>query len=168
MADYITKDNGTRHTYETGAQKEVQSGKGRYDLLPPEGIKALADLYERGAKKYSDKNWEGGIPISRLMDSMIRHAFQALEGLEDEDHIAAVSWNALAIITIRSRIERGLLPKELDDLKPVGRMSTLGTTTSSGEESCTTEEEHLTKYKETMEKEGERFPLPISPLFEKK
>ena len=34
----------------------------------------------------------------------------------EEDHLAAVAWNALACIETEHRIELGILPKELDDL----------------------------------------------------
>ncbi len=113
---YTTKDNGTRLTYNTGAMKEQPSGKGRYDLLPPCAIKRLADIYERGASKYSERNWQKGIPLSRLVDSAIRHGFQYLEGMRDEDHAGAAAWNWIAVIYTETMIERGLLPPELNDL----------------------------------------------------
>lgn len=116
MTDFITKDSGERRPFDTGAHRDVATGKGRYDLLPPEGIKRLAQLFERGAEKYDDRNWEKGIPLSVYADSMLRHAFQAAAGQEDEDHLAAVAWNALCMATTQQRIREGLLPAELDDL----------------------------------------------------
>lgn len=114
-AEYVTKDSGNRETFGTGSVRDTREGKGRYDLLPPEGIRRVAQLYERGAAKYSDRNWEKGQPLSRLLDSGIRHAFAVLEGKDDEDHAAAVIWNFLAYITISERIQSGALPDELDD-----------------------------------------------------
>jgi hypothetical protein len=116
MSDYITKDNGTRLEYSTGAMKEQPSGKGRYDLIPENPLERLAKLYERGALKYGDYNWARGIPLSRLFDSMIRHAFQAKSGMTDEDHIIAVAWNAFAIAWTQAEIAAGRLPKELIDI----------------------------------------------------
>lgn len=114
-APYITKDSGERRAFETGSQRDSASGKGRYDLLPLEAIHRLAQAYERGAEKYDDRNWEKGQPLSVVTSSMLRHAFQATAGLEDEDHLAAVAWNAFAAITILERIKAGKLPPELDD-----------------------------------------------------
>jgi hypothetical protein len=113
---YKTKDSGARRSWDTGSQRDDATGKGRYDLLPREAIHRLAQLYERGAAKYDDRNWEKGQPLSVIANSMLRHAFQAAAGLEDEDHLAAVAWNAFALITIRERIAAGTLPAELDDL----------------------------------------------------
>lgn len=113
---FITKDSGARRDFETGSRRDDATGKGRYDLLPIEGIHRLAQMYERGAAKYDDRNWEKGQPLSVFANSMLRHAFQAAAGMEDEDHLAAVAWNALGLLTIQDRIRRGLLPAELDDL----------------------------------------------------
>lgn len=114
----MTKDSGQRQAFDTGSVRDTRTGKGRYDLLPPEGIRRLAQLYERGAEKYGDRNWEKGQPISRYLDSMIRHAFAVLEGEPTEDHLAAVAWNAVGAITTQERCRAGLLPSELDDLHP--------------------------------------------------
>tara|TARA_R110001606_G_scaffold191714_1_gene339649 strand:- start:15 stop:356 length:342 start_codon:yes stop_codon:yes gene_type:complete len=42
--------------------------------------------------------------------------YKFLEGHRDEDHMAAAMWNIGAVIHVGEMIERGLLPKELDDL----------------------------------------------------
>jgi hypothetical protein len=110
------KDSGKRQSFGTGAVRDIQSGKGRYDLLPPRALRRLAEHYENGARKYGDRNWEKGIPLSRMMDSAMRHIFKALQGLNDEDHLTAASWNLLGIVEILERIDEGLLPKELNDL----------------------------------------------------
>jgi hypothetical protein len=49
------------------------------------------------------------------LDSAIRHIYKHLEGFRDEDHLAAGVWNLLGAIHTEEMIERGLLPKELDD-----------------------------------------------------
>jgi hypothetical protein len=113
---YETRDSGQRRAFTTGSQRDDATGKGRYDLLPREAIHRLAQLYERGAAKYDPRNWEKGQPLSVVTNSMLRHAFQAAAGLDDEDHLAAVAWNAFAAITILERIAAGTLPAELDDL----------------------------------------------------
>lgn len=117
---FVTKDSGVRQHYATGARRDTQSGKGRYDLIPPEALRRLAQLYERGAAKYGDRNWEVGIPVSRCFSSALRHLMQALASEADEDHLAAVLFNVAAIITYRERIAAGLLPDSIDDVYPAG------------------------------------------------
>jgi len=113
---FITKTTDVNESFTTGSIRGDRTGKGRYDLLPREAIDRLAKLYERGATAYGDRNWEQGQPFSRVVDSMLRHAHQAAAGMDDEDHLAAVMWNAAALITFGERIARGELPAELDDL----------------------------------------------------
>ena len=114
--DYDVKDSGKRQQFATGAVRDIQEGKGRYDLLPTRAIARLTKHYEKGAIKYGDGNWLKGIPLRRMMDSALRHIFKALEGQTDEDHFIAAAWNLLGIVELQERIDIGLLPKELDDL----------------------------------------------------
>ncbi|HUS51203.1 MAG TPA: dATP/dGTP diphosphohydrolase domain-containing protein, partial [Candidatus Paceibacterota bacterium] len=67
------KDSGKRQDFDTGSRRDTRDGKGRYDLLPVRAIKRLAKHYENGAKKYGDRNWEKGQPLSRYLDSALRH-----------------------------------------------------------------------------------------------
>lgn len=113
---FVTKGSGDKQQFATGSQRDSQAGKGRYDLLPPEAIRRYAQLLARGAERYGDKNWELGQPFSRVVSSMLRHAFQAAAGQNDEDHLAAVMFNAAALITFQERIASGDLPAELNDL----------------------------------------------------
>lgn len=115
-ANRSLKDSGERQEFDTGAKRDVQSGKGRYDLLPPAAVFALARVFEEGAKKYSARNFEKGMPLSRFIDSLLRHIFKHLEGHRDEPHMAQAAWNAMAYIHTAMMIERGLLPEELNDL----------------------------------------------------
>ena len=115
------KDSGERQQFNTGAVRDSQAGKGRYDLLPTRALRRLAKHYENGAVKYGDNNWLRGIPLKRMMDSAIRHMMKALEGQTDEDHLTAAAWNILGIVELQERIEEGLLPKELDDLPKIDK-----------------------------------------------
>lgn len=110
------KDSGERQEFVTGSKRDTRRGKGRFDLIPPYAIKRLAQHFENGAVKYGDRNWERGQELGRYMDSAIRHAFAYLGGSDEEDHLAAIAWNALACIETEYRIRLGILPKELDDL----------------------------------------------------
>ncbi len=112
----ITKDSGVTQNFSTGAQRDTQKNKGRYDLISPIALKRLAGVYERGAEKYGDRNWEKGMPIGRFLDSAIRHLYNYLEGKRDEDHLAQSMWNIAAAIHIEELIDRRVLPNELNDL----------------------------------------------------
>ena len=113
---YETKDSGRRQQFTTGSQRDDPTGKGLYDLLTPIAIRRICGVYERGAAKYGPHNWTRGQPLSRYMDSALRHLFQYLEGYRDEDHLAQAAWNVMALIHTEECIHRGLLPQELDDL----------------------------------------------------
>lgn len=94
-------------------------GKLRYDLIPPEGLDALAEVYTIGAGKYADRNWELGIKWGRVFGAMLRHAIKWLGGesydpVDGQHHLASVAWCALALITYE---KRGMV--EFDDRKPV-------------------------------------------------
>lgn len=117
MAEFSeVKDSGTRQDFGTGSVRDSRDGKGRYDLLPPKAMRRVARHFENGAKKYGDRNWEKGQPLSRYLDSALRHVFNLLEGHHDEDHAAAAAWNLLAFIETSERVESGELVAELDDM----------------------------------------------------
>ncbi len=109
-------DSGERIVFKTGAIKDAEVGKGRYDLLSPIAFHRLALWAEAGMLKYDHRSWEGGIPLSEYVDSAFRHLMKIMCGMEEEDHMAAVMWNAMALIHTSELIKRGLLPEELDDL----------------------------------------------------
>lgn len=114
---YTIKDSGAREEVPgTGMLRDTRTGKGRYDLLPPDAMRRLAKHYEGGAEKYGPHNWEKGGPLSRYVDSMLRHAFAVVAGQTDEDHVIAVAWNAMAIADHQEKIKRGELPADLDDV----------------------------------------------------
>lgn len=155
----VVKDSGARTIFDTGSQKEIVTGRGRYDLIPlkqlsnmydrmsrevkdsekyesiaeflyqiynsliiksipskvsyiisaitifskeilnrelPEITQALAKLYEAGAQKYSERDWEKGRPQEVFINSALRHFFQYLNGETDEDHATAAVWNLLS------------------------------------------------------------------------
>jgi hypothetical protein len=110
------KDSGNRQDFGTGAVRDIQEGKGRYDLLPTIAIKRLAEHFEKGAVKYGIDNWKKGIPLRRYLDSCLRHTFKYLNGDRDEDHLAAAIWNLACLLETEEMIKNGKLPKELNDL----------------------------------------------------
>lgn len=110
------KDSGSRQEFSTGAVRDTPEGKGRYDLLPAYAIGRIARHFENGARKYEDNNWRKGIPLTRFLDSALRHLFKFSEGYRDEDHLAAAAWNILALIETEEMAARGIVPEELVDL----------------------------------------------------
>lgn len=114
--DYILKDSGIRKIFSTGANRDLSSGKGRFELLPPATLRALAIHFEKGCQKYGDRNWEKGIPVSRFTDSAIRHLLQFLDGCNDENHLIAALWNITCGYETILRTQKDVLPKELYDL----------------------------------------------------
>lgn len=115
-------DSGAREELATGSVRDTREGKGRYDLIAPRALHRLARHYENGARKYQDRNWEKGQPMSRCLDSAIRHLNKVLQGQTDEDHLAAAAWNVFAIMEFQERIAEGCGDKKLDDLprRPAG------------------------------------------------
>ena len=109
-------DSGMRQKFETGAQRDTRDGKGRFDLVPPCCVARMAALYEKGALKYDDHNWEKGMPASRFLDSALRHINKYQEGLRVEDHLAAAVFNIFGIIFLEEMVRRGSLPEKLLDL----------------------------------------------------
>src|SRR5690554_6777622 len=92
------KLNEDQRKFGSGATRGDSTGKGRFDLIPPEGLIRLAKRYEYGAVRYGDQNWKKGIPVSSLVDSVMRHLCQYMAGDQSEDHLAACSWNLFALM----------------------------------------------------------------------
>ncbi len=112
---FTVKDSGSREQFSSGAVRDTEEGKPRYDLISPWALTRLANHMARGAKKYGDRNWEKGMPRARLFSSALRHLMQAImaanepgdpwgvvrafNNTEDaEDHLSAVLFNVMAII----------------------------------------------------------------------
>jgi hypothetical protein len=134
------KDSGKRRDFGTGSIRDAAEGKGRFDLLPEYAIQILALHYEMGAKKYTEDNWRKGQPLKTYLDSALRHLFRHSRGERDEPHLAAAAWNIMCLIDTAERIKRGLLPKELDNLRPVVPDSACGNCTLEDKPQTFTEE----------------------------
>ena len=117
MSEYTIKDSGKRQQFTTGSVRDLNVDKGDFSLLPCRAIALLAKHFQAGCKKYGAANWKRGQPLSRYVDSGLRHAFKHLNGDTDERHDIAAAWNFMCLIETRQMIEDGLLPKELDDLE---------------------------------------------------
>jgi hypothetical protein len=120
MAETIytsVKDSGQRQEFSTGAKRDTQGGKGRFDLLPGHALTRLARHFENGAVKYGDDNWRKGMPLNRYLDSAFRHLVKFMDGERDEDHAIAVVWNMMCLIETEHMIKNGVLSEDLDTLR---------------------------------------------------
>ncbi|TWT51827.1 hypothetical protein KOR42_33000 [Thalassoglobus neptunius] len=108
-------DSGERSQFETGAQRDASRGKGLPSELYPPFLRLMAQRLEDGAEKYERGNYRKGIPISRYLDSLLRHTWQLSEGDTSEDHLGAIGFNAQGIKYTLDAIEAGNLPESLDD-----------------------------------------------------
>lgn len=110
------KDSGARQDFTTGSVRDTNEGKPRFDLITPIALYELAIHYANGSKKYGDRNWEKGQPLHRYIESLERHLFKEKMGFVDENHAAALIWNAMAYLHTKRMIEAGDLPKDLDTM----------------------------------------------------
>jgi hypothetical protein len=132
---YETEQTLTKEEFSTGARRNDATGKGKYVLITPFGMKRIAGVYERGALAHGLRNWEQGIPISRLLDSAIRHIYQYIEGCKKEDHLAQGAWNLFAAMHMEEMIDRKLLPESLYDM-PQYEREECTCNDQSGENKC--------------------------------
>lgn len=94
----MTLASGVDAVYEGGATRDSNTGKPRYDLIPPGALRRVAMVYARGAEIRGELNFAQGIPTSRCIESAMRHIEQARAGENDEDHVAQAVWNLLTFM----------------------------------------------------------------------
>jgi hypothetical protein len=115
-------DSGEHQTFDTGAVRDIGAAKPRPDLISPFAEERLGEWLRLGAQKYSEHNWEKGMPMSRCIASLCRHLMAYRQGKRDEDHLSAIMFNAMALIHYEEMIGRGVLPHELDDRQRYEKM----------------------------------------------
>ena len=77
--------------------------KPRLDLIPPEALMAVGEVFAYGAEKYEEWNWRKGMEHSRLVSALLRHLMAHQMG-EDKDpesghtHLAHMACNALMLL----------------------------------------------------------------------
>jgi hypothetical protein len=92
----------------TKAAVKFDNDKVRYDLLPPEGVEAVAVILTGGAAKYTARNWEQGMDWSRPFGACLRHLFAWWRG-EDRDpdtgksHLWHAATNVFFLIAYEAR-----------------------------------------------------------------
>lgn len=91
-----------RTTSSTGGEKGTKPE--RYDLIPVEALRIMAQLYGKGAAKYSEHNWRKGYEWSKSYAALQRHVnqFWGGEDIDDEmqlPHLAGVVFHAFTLMT---------------------------------------------------------------------
>lgn len=87
-----------------GEMKEFTSGALRAksnlrgDLVCPQAFLVLSEVCHEGSLKYTDRNWEKGIPIANLIGHAIIHLCKFLLNEKDEPHLEHAFWNIHAAI----------------------------------------------------------------------
>jgi len=83
------------------------SDKLRYDLLPPQPLEDLVEVYTKGAVKHGERNWEednnSECTNDKHYEALMRHlqAHKMGEQIDQDDgqlHMASVAWRAFAIL----------------------------------------------------------------------
>ncbi len=101
-----------KDTFETGAQRDSEEGKGCPSLISPVLIHRLGILLQKGAEHYGADNWMKGMKYRRTANSMVRHMFQWLACDEDEAHLAAIAFGVMCLITYAEQLKQASSPLE--------------------------------------------------------
>lgn len=94
-----------------GGGLRFDTGKPRVDLVPPEMIFAFAEVAAKGIEKYPERNWEKGMPYSKVYAPLLRHLMKWWMGQDVDSgeqgtglsHLSHVLWNAAALATYERR-----------------------------------------------------------------
>lgn len=103
------KDSGDRQRFDSGMQRDTQTGKVKYSLVA-EGpmLKRWAVHLTGGAEKYDDNNWmkaQSQEELDRFRASAFRHFMQWYYGDRDEDHASAVFFNINGAEYVRDKLK---------------------------------------------------------------
>lgn len=113
------------HTASTGGQKAGNDV--RMSLVPAVELMEVAELYGRGAKKYSSWNWAKGYEWSNSYDALQRHlaAFWSGEEIDDGEggtglqHLSCAAFHVLTLMYF-SKHHRALDDRHIAPAQPVG------------------------------------------------
>ena len=94
-------------TFEGGAKRDKESVPD-YSLIPYSSLKRLAQRYTHGSIKYGDRNWENGDKDFQrdCLNRIDEHYHKYCSGDRTEDHLAAVAWNAFAVMFFEDKGEK--------------------------------------------------------------
>jgi hypothetical protein len=84
--------------------KRFNEGKRRWSLIDHRVLEPLVDVMQKGSEKYGDKNYQLGMPIVEIMDSLQRHLVEFRDHGNDHDeeskmhHCAHILSNAYILM----------------------------------------------------------------------
>ena len=81
--------------FSTGAVRSTDANKYAYHLISPIGLRRLAETYREGSVKYGDLNCEMGMPISDLLNHVLKHIYDYLGGNRAEDDLSHAAWGLI-------------------------------------------------------------------------
>lgn len=96
------------------------------ELIPPYGIRAVADVMTFGARKYGDRNWEKGIQASRLVGAAERHINSRMQGehLDPDSNLDHLAHAAASLLMAMDLLKQGA---KWDDLPRYSNLNPTGT-----------------------------------------
>lgn len=94
------KDSGSKTQFNSGALRDDATNKPPMELLPFDLLERVSVWYGMGAEKYGANNWRKGQSIKHCVGSILRHLSKYIRGERDEDHLAAIVFNALSIMNV--------------------------------------------------------------------
>lgn len=102
-------EDATELVFKSGARTSAHAD--RLDLVPPELMRAAAQRFEMGLKKYSKDNWKKGVRDQEFLveraNHMAEHMLRYLSGdfSEDteEENLGAIAWAVSVLLYARAR-----------------------------------------------------------------
>ena len=96
-------------------------GKLRVDLLPADALHEIARVMTYGARKYAERNWERGMPWSKVLGPLDRHLLDWKLGkrIDRETRLRAMAHVGCNVLFLLAYEIRGL--QKMDDIEPFAR-----------------------------------------------
>lgn len=116
----------SKRVFPGGSVRDELGDKPMLELVPYDlFLNRIGKLYTKGAKHYGCNNWRKGQPISTTIGSLQRHLTKYMMGMTDEDHLAAVVFNALSLLNADEYYKDNPLINDINgwfiDGKPTGK-----------------------------------------------
>jgi hypothetical protein len=96
---FVVKDSGERQQFGTGAQRDSQEDKPRFDLIPSKALERVAFVYARGAREVRREQLDEGHPgLAHACERRASPSVSTSRATRSEDHLAQAAWNLFAIM----------------------------------------------------------------------
>lgn len=94
-------------------------GKLPWDLMPFDALEEVVKVLRFGAAKYAPRNWEAGLPWSRIFSSAMRHLVQWFKGddVDRESGLHPLAHAACCVLFLLAYVLR----KSGNDDRPAAR-----------------------------------------------